>query len=183
MLTPTDVLDFWFKEISPSMWWKKDLSFDKEIMQRFGELHEAATSETLKHTAGWEPSAQSYLAEVIILDQFSRNIHRDTAKAFSSDSQALQLSKDAIKQGFDQALSAVERSFLYMPFMHSESLSEHETAVKLYKKNAIENNLDFEIQHKKIIEIFGRYPHRNDILGRKSTDEELAFLQQPNSSF
>ena len=183
MLTPKDILDFWFKEISPNMWWKKDLAFDKEIMQRFGEAHEAAVSNSLRSTTGWQPSAHSYLAEIIILDQFSRNIYRDTPKAFSCDNQALLLSKEAIKKGFDQTLSAVERSFLYMPFMHSESLNEHETAVTLYEKNGIQNNLDFEIQHKKIIEEFGRYPHRNSILGRKSTDEELVFLQQPNSSF
>ena len=183
MLNPQGILDFWFKEITPSMWWQKDLSFDEKIKQRFGELHQAATTCELNELNEWTTTAQGYLAQIIILDQFSRNIYRDTAMAFASDPQALTLSQEAIKQGFNKSLSATERTFLYMPFMHSESLSIHETAVKLYENNGIQNNLDFELQHKKIIEQFGRYPHRNDILGRKSTQDELDFLQQPNSSF
>jgi len=183
MYSPQDILDFWFQEITPSMWWQKDLAFDDNIKQRFGDIYNAARDCALGDSNGWRTTAQGYLAEIIILDQFSRNIYRDTPQAFISDPQALTLSQEAIKQGFDNSLSAVEKSFLYMPFMHSESLVVHETAVKLYEKNGIQNNLDFELQHKKIIEKFGRYPHRNIILGRESTPEELAFLQQPNSSF
>ncbi len=106
---------------------------------------------------------------------------RDTARAFASDAMSLTLSQEAISCGADQALTPVQRSFLYMPFMHSESLQIHEIAVQLFRKNGIQNNLDFEFSHKKIIEKFGRYPHRNDILGRASTEDESVFLTQPGS--
>ena len=103
--------------------------------------------------------------------------------AFVNDPLALKLSQDAISVGSDMELTPIQRSFLYMPFMHSESLEIHEIALELYKRNGIQSNLDFEIKHKEIIERFGRYPHRNKILGRKSTEEEIEFLKQPGSGF
>lgn len=174
------VLDFWFKEIEPKQWWVKDLEFDQLITTRFESLHKKAV---LGELYEWRDTAKGRLAEIIILDQFSRNMYRDTPKSFAYDAQALTLSQEAIRQGFDQELTPLERSFLYMPFMHSESLKIHEVAVELFKANGIENNYEFELKHKVIIERFGRYPHRNEILGRTSTAEEIDFLKQPGSGF
>lgn len=175
-----DILRFWFEEIEPSQWWAKNANFDKSIIERFSEIHASATRCELFE---WRKDAKGRLAEIIILDQFSRNMFRDSPLAFANDSLALALAQEAISAKTEAALTPVERSFLYMPFMHSESLKIHEVAEDLYQKNGIQNNLDFEIMHKKIIERFGRYPHRNDILGRQSTDKEIEFLQQPDSGF
>lgn len=175
-----DVINFWFHEIEPAQHWKKDLEFDQLIKQRFGELHRKAS---LCELFEWRESAQGRLAEIIVLDQFSRNMYRDTPLSFAFDAQALVLAQEAVALETDEALSAEERTFLYMPYMHSESLKVHEVAVELFTKNGIQNNLDFEIKHKVIIERFGRYPHRNVILGRESTKDEIAFLKEPDSSF
>lgn len=118
-----------------------------------------------------------------MLDQFSRNIYRDTPQAFENDAVALVLAQEAVAKGVDRQLAKVERSFLYMPYMHSESALIHEEALKLFTELGEPGNLDFERKHKAIIDRFGRYPHRNRILGRPSTPEELAFLRQPNSGF
>ena len=118
-----------------------------------------------------------------MLDQFSRNVYRNTPKAFAQDPLALALAQEAIALGKDVELSPTQQSFLYMPFMHSESLLIHERAVELFKAPGMENNYEFEIKHKVIIDRFGRYPHRNEILGRESTAEEIEFLTQPGSSF
>ena len=175
-----DVLKFWFEELEPAQWWKKDQAFDAMIEERFGRLHRQAVCCEL-YT--WRRTARGRLAEIIVLDQFSRNMFRDTAQAFSADPLALALAKEAVAAGADATLTPVQRSFLYMPYMHSESRLIHEQAVDLYTRNGIEENLKFEIRHKEIIDRFGRYPHRNSILGRPSTADELAFLQQPGSSF
>lgn len=175
-----EIIDFWFKEIEPGRWWIKGTSFDNDITAKFLQIHEAAKQCELVH---WRETASGRLAEIIVLDQFSRNMYRDTPQAFSYDGIALALAQEAIALGEDKKLSPIERNFLYMPFMHSESLVIHETAVALYKANGIANNLEFELKHKEIIERFGRYPHRNIILNRESTAEEIEFLNQPNSSF
>lgn len=175
-----DILDFWFKEIDQSAWWKKDENFDRLIIDRFGYIHEKAVQGELFE---WRLSPKGSLAEIIILDQFSRNMFRDSARAFAYDGMALILSQEAITAEFDRDLSAVENSFLFMPFMHSESAMIHELAVALYTKNGIQSNLDFEHKHKAIIDRFGHYPHRNAILDRESTEEEIAFLNVPGSSF
>lgn len=175
-----EILNFWFKEINERLWWKKDKSFDRLIIDRFSDIHEKAIQGELFE---WRFTAKGSLAEIIILDQFSRNIFRDSARAFAYDGMALALSQEAIAAEFDRELTPVENSFLFMPFMHSESALIHELALALYKRNGIQNNLDFEIKHKAIIDRFGRYPHRNAILGRESTAEEIAFLQEPGSSF
>lgn len=179
-MTSDEVLRFWFEEIEQVKWWQKDEAFDKLIIDKFMAIHVKAKQCELY---AWRSSAQGRLAEIIILDQFSRNMYRDTPEAFACDSLALALAQEAIALGCDKTLSETERSFLYLPFMHSESLAIHEVAVSLYRANGIESNLDFELQHKAIIERFGRYPHRNAILARESTEAELAFLQQPGSSF
>ena len=175
-----EILNFWFEEIEPAAWWKKDESFDALLIERFSELHASAVRCEL---FGWRAEPEGRLAEIIVLDQFSRNMFRGSALAFANDAMSLTLSQEAIACGADRALTALQRSLLYMPFMHSESLVIHELAVELFRKNGIRSNLEFEISHKKIIERFGRYPHRNIILGRESTAEEIVFLTGPGSGF
>ena len=175
-----DVLHFWFEEIDPALWFAKDEAFDRTLGERFGDLHHRAAQ---AECWTWRASPRGRLAEVILLDQFSRNIHRDTPQAFVHDPMALVLAQEAIACGADAKLRPMERSFLYMPFMHSESLVIHEQAVPLFRATGIWESYDFELKHKAIIERFGRYPHRNAILGRASTPEEVAFLEEPGSSF
>lgn len=175
-----DILRFWFEETDPAKWWAKDDAFDQLIRGRFSGVHARATRCELFE---WRTEARGRLAEIIVLDQFSRNMFRGSPLAFASDALALVLAQEAIAVRADAALSPTERSFLYLPFMHSESLKIHALALELYRKNGIQSNLDFELRHKQIIERFGRYPHRNGILGRQSTDEEIEFLKQPGSGF
>lgn len=175
-----DVLKFWFEDLTPQDHFKKSDELDALIRDRFLLTLEKTVLGECPH---WRTSAKGCLAQVILLDQFSRNIFRDSPRAFAQDSLALAVAQDAIVKGFDKQLKVTERAFLYMPFMHSESLRVHETAVELFAQPGLEFNLGFEIQHKKIIERFGRYPHRNEILGRESSQEELEFLKGPGSSF
>jgi uncharacterized protein (DUF924 family) len=179
-MNANDILHFWFEEIEQSQWFIANTEFDQIIQQRFTDIHLQAQRGELY---SWRATAKGRLAEVIILDQFSRNMFRHTAQAFAFDSLALVLAQEAISTGDDQVLTTSERSFLYMPFMHSESLAIHNVAVGLYQANGVQANLDFEMKHKIIIEEFGRYPHRNEILGRQSTEAELIFLTQAGSSF
>jgi uncharacterized protein (DUF924 family) len=174
------VLDFWFQEITPAQWWKVDPAFDQLIAQRFGNLHRQAASAELYP---WRATPQGRLAEIIVLDQFSRNMFRGTPRAFATDALALALAQEAVKAQADRALPPPERAFLYMPYMHSESPAIHEVAERLFKDCGQGNNHDFELRHKAIIDRFGRYPHRNAMLGRESTAEELAFLTLPGSGF
>jgi uncharacterized protein (DUF924 family) len=178
--TYREILDFWFNEIEAALWWKKDEDFDALLCERFSEVHTRAVRCEL---FDWRREPGGRLAEIIVLDQFSRNMFRESARAFATDAMSLTLSQEAIACGADQALTPLQRSFLYMPFMHSESLQIHEVAVELFRKNGNKNNLEFEFKHKKIIERFGRYPHRNKVLGRQSTAEEIEFLSQPGSGF
>lgn len=175
-----NILKFWFDEIEPSQWWAKDAEFDQLIIDRFSDIHAKACRCELFH---WRQTAQGRLAEIIILDQFSRNMFRGSPLSFANDALALALAQEAIVAQADKKLTPLQNSFLYMPFMHSESLEIHEIALDLYKKNGIESNINFELQHKTIIERFGRYPHRNEILNRKSTADEIEFLEQSGSSF
>ncbi|MDH3974136.1 MAG: DUF924 domain-containing protein [Deltaproteobacteria bacterium] len=174
------VIDFWFHEIAPASRWKKDPSFDALIRKRFLSFHTAAAGGELFH---WREEPEGRLAEIIILDQFSRNIFRGKPASFLYDSMSLILAQEALAAGIDSALPPDKKAFIYMPFMHSESALIHEIALKLFSQPGLESNLDWEIKHKAVIDRFGRYPHRNEILGRKSTTEELAFLAQRGSSF
>ena len=142
-------------------------------------LQQAAAGEL----SAWRTSAGGRLAEVIVLDQFSRNIHRGRPQAFAQDPQALALSQVAVAGGSLQELNEVERTFLLMPYMHSESRLVHVQAEALFRRFAPAENHGFELRHKAIIDRFGRYPHRNQVLGRVSTEEEIEFLKQPGSSF
>jgi uncharacterized protein (DUF924 family) len=175
-----EILTFWFNEIDQSKWWVKDTEFDKAIINKFSAIHTAATKGELFE---WRLTPKGRLAEIIVLDQFSRNMFRDSAQAFSYDPVALVLAQEAVAAGADEHLTTPEAVFLYLPFMHSESLKIHERAIALFERNGMENSLDFELKHKAIIERFGRYPHRNKALGRVSTVEEIEFLKQPNSTF
>ena len=176
----SEILRFWFEETDPAKWWAKDDAFDELIRARFAEVHGRATRCELYE---WRTEPRGRLAEVIVLDQFSRNMYRGSPLSFASDALALALAQEAVAAKADEGLSPTERSFLYLPFMHSESLAIHAVALELYRKNGTESNLDYEIRHQQIIERYGRYPHRNAILGRQSTDEEIEFLKQPGSGF
>ncbi|ENU93302.1 hypothetical protein F971_01350 [Acinetobacter vivianii] len=175
-----DILNFWFDPDHRPLWFAKSDDFDAKIRESFQEIHHQAAQAELW---SWRKTPEGRLAEIIVLDQFSRNLYRDQAQAFAYDSLALALSQEAISLQLDAQLSPDQRSFLYMPFMHSESKHIHEFALKLFQRLGNEINLNFEKKHKVIIDRFGRYPHRNKILGRDSTPEELEFLTQPNSSF
>lgn len=177
---PETILDFWFEELTAKQWFAKDPALDADIAARFSSLHRAAIQGEL---FTWRTSATGRLAEIIVLDQFSRNMYRDEANAFASDPMALALAQEAVSVGSDQHLPAHQRQFLYMPYMHSESALIHDIAVSLFNQPGLERNLDFELRHKAIIDRFGRYPHRNAVLGRQSSAEELEFLQQPGSRF
>ena len=175
-----DVINFWFEENGAEQWYAKNDAFDRLIRERFGELHRRAAQGELFE---WRNSPEGRLAEIILLDQFSRNLSRDTPRAFASDGMALILAQETVSAGDDFKLAAQQRAFVYMPYMHSESRFIHEVALKIYRDFGDDNLLDYELRHKRIIDRFGRYPHRNALLGRQSTPEELAFLQEPNSSF
>lgn len=174
------VLEFWFKETDPKAWWVSDPAFDDVVRRRFaGLLHQASQGELFE----WRVSARGRLAEIIVLDQFSRNIGRNTPRAFSQDGMALVLSQEAVALGILPQLAPVEQAFLLIPHMHSESAKIHVVAEALFRQFATRGNYEFELRHKAIIDRFGRYPHRNAILGRVSTPDEVEFLKQPGSSF
>jgi len=175
-----NILDFWFVEIGNKNWFKKNKSLDELIRDRFLSLYQAAIANELY---AWRNNAKGCLSEIIILDQFSRNLFRDSARAFVNDPLALCLAQQAVALRYDQELSLIEKSFLYMPYMHSESLIIHEQAIALFSLEGLENSYRFELRHKEIIEKFGRYPHRNKLLGRISSEAEIEFLQHPGSSF
>lgn len=176
----TEVLKFWFQEIEAKLWFATDKDFDDQIRQRFlSVMQQAAAGELYS----WRATAEGRLAEIIVLDQFSRNVYRNTSKAFSQDPIALVLAQEAVASGALTSLTPTQRGFLLLPYMHSESRQIHVVAEALYKEFAPSGNYKFELMHKAIVDRFGRYPHRNEILGRTSTPEELEFLAQPGSRF
>ncbi len=172
------VIDFWFD--NKPKWFVKEQEIDNLIRERFLTVYDQAINGKLKN---WESKAESLLSLVIVLDQFPRNMFRDTPQAFSGDKTSLFLVKEAIKKGFDLELSSDQRMFLYMPLMHSELLLDQELSVELYSKMDNIYTLNYAKAHRDIIVRFGRFPHRNKILGRISSVQELEFLRTPNSSF
>lgn len=174
------LLHFWFIETVPAQWWRVDPAFDAKIAERFSAVHAAAVAGEL---VAWRVQPRGRLAEILVLDQFSRNLYRGQSKAFSADPMALALAQQAVAGNHDASLSLDERVFLYLPYMHSESRLVHVEAERLFGSLGRKENMDFELRHKAIIDRFGRYPHRNAALGRSSTTEELEFLRQPGSSF
>jgi uncharacterized protein (DUF924 family) len=175
-----EVLSFWFREIDPKLWWSSDPGFDELIGRRFLGLLQAAAAGELQE---WRATARGRLAEIIVLDQFSRNVYRNSPRAFAQDPMALALAQEAVAAGALTSLEPMERSFLLLPYMHSESRKIHVVAEALYRAFAPAGNYEFELKHKAIVDRFGRYPHRNQVLGRASTPEEVEFLQQPGSRF
>ena len=175
-----DILHFWFEELTEKQHFAKDAALDEMIRTRFGPTLEAAARCEL---FAWRATPEGALAEIIVLDQFSRNVFRDTPRAFAQDSLALALAQGLVASGQDLLLSTAQRRFTYMPYMHSESPLIHAQAVQLFALTGLEDNLAFELRHQLIINRFGRYPHRNAVLGRVSSAEELAFLSEPGSSF
>jgi uncharacterized protein (DUF924 family) len=174
------ILHFWFQEISPAQWWKADPAFDELITQWFADVHRQASRSELFE---WRTDPGGRLAEVIVLDQFSRNMYRGNGRAFENDALALALAQEAVAGKADAALTTDERIFLYMPYMHSESKVIHQVAERLFREGTPPSNYDFELRHKAIIDRFDRYPHRNAALGRESTAEEVAFLAGSGSRF
>ncbi|MBZ0226208.1 MAG: DUF924 family protein [Comamonas sp.] len=178
--TAADVLAFWFEQATPGQWFAHDDAFDAAIRARFAALHEAAARGELWR---WRVDAPGRLAEIIVLDQFSRNLHRGNGLAFAQDAMALVLAQELVAQGLDMRLPVVQRAFAYLPWMHSESGVVQQESLRLYTALAQPVNLHFAHQHADIIARFGRYPHRNAALGRASTPGETEFLRQPGSSF
>ena len=173
-----EVLDFWFRGDAPRKeWFQKDAAFDAEIVRQFSVLHALAAAGGLKH---WRESPRDCLALIILLDQFPRNMFRGTAGAFATDAMALDAAKHAVDAGFDRGMSEVERTFVYLPFEHSENLADQEKALELFAENP---NFEWARKHWEIIRRFGRFPHRNAVLGRPSTPAEIEFLKEPGSSF
>lgn len=186
------VLDFWFDKDNEQYWFERNDAFDKQIKDKFGEIWQAAKrGECVMWRIADAPADSNSsitalagrLAEIIVLDQFSRNLCREQACAFAQDGMALALAQEATGQPHFNTLPMEWRRFIIMPFMHSESLMIHERYLPLFEQLNDATTLDFELRHKDIIDKFGRYPHRNDTLDRETTDEEEAFLKQPNSSF
>ena len=176
-----EIIDYWFSERVQEKCWGKDPAFDEEIRERFIDVYKRAIAGELVH---WRDAPEGRLAEVIVLDQFPRNMFRDSAAAFRHDCLARKCTRAAVASGDSSELTPRQQSFLYMPLMHSEEATDHELAVRLFASHPdLANKLQFELRHKVIIDRFGRYPHRNAVLGRESTDEEAAFLQGPGSSF
>lgn len=174
-----EILTFWYHEKNKAHWFSKDPAFDEEIKKRFLTTYESAAKSAC---FAWRAQPLGRLAEVIVLDQFPRNMFRNNPRAFASDPLALALAQETVSRGLDKDFKNDEKSFLYMPYMHSEALAVHDEAVKLFSQPGLEHNLEYEILHKKIIERFGRYPHRNEVLGRESTPDEISYLEKDSSS-
>ena len=175
-----EILNFWFKECKPEQWFKKKEDFDQMIENRFSDAIEDAIAGKLDN---WEATETGCLALIIVLDQFTRNVFRDTPRAFAGDKRALVLSQLCYDKDFLANPDIHRRQFMLMPMMHSENLAVQDAALPLFKKYASEKDYEYAEKHCDIITRFGRFPHRNVILGRKSTNEELEFLKQPGSSF
>ncbi len=180
--TKNEVLRFWFEETKPAQWFQKNTAFDADIAERFMLTYDMAKKDLC---ASWAKDADGALALCIVLDQFPRNMFRDTAKSFESDAKILLIAKDAVNKGFDQILSPLKRRFIYMPFMHSEDVFEQKRSVKLFASMKDDDPLsyDYALKHLEVIEKFGRFPHRNKILGRQSSDEELKYLNIAGAGF
>ena len=182
-----DILEFWFGALphaARATWFRKDPTFDAAIRDRFGDAIEAALVGALRD---WRGEPRAALAHVLLLDQFTRNAFRDTPRAFAGDDEALLTAVAIVDAGLDPTLDTYERWFLYMPFEHAENLAMQERAIALFTRLKHDSGdatpLDWAEKHAAIVRRFGRYPHRNATLGRESTADEIAFLQQPGSRF
>ena len=176
-----EILEFWFSDQARPRWFVKEPAFDAAIRARFEPTHRAAEAGGLD---SWQDSADGALALIVVLDQFPRNMHRGTARMFATDAQARAVARLATQRGFDLTTAPDRRVFFYLPFEHSEILADQELAVALMRERIGDaRQLDFALKHKAIIQRFGRFPHRNEALGRQTTPEEADFLKGPDSSF
>jgi uncharacterized protein (DUF924 family) len=171
---------FWFEDLSPEDWYKADAKRDAEIARRFGPLYEKLS---VGVPQDWLATPKGWLAAILVLDQFPRNMFRSDPRAFATDADALALAKRAIAKSVDMRLEPDQRAFIYLPFQHAEDGADQARSLELFTALGNPNNLDFALRHKAIIDRFGRFPHRNAVLGRASTEEELVFLKEPGSSF
>ena len=180
---PLDILTFWFGQ-DRKAWFEKDPRFDEQIRARFLALYEQAVARELDE---WQRAPKSCLALVILLDQLSRNLYRGDARAFAQDAHALECASQALSRGDDLELLPVQRTFLYLPYKHSESLADQDRAVDLMRSldafGETRGMSDYAVRHRDVVRRFGRFPHRNAALGRRSTAEELAFIATPGSGF
>lgn len=192
------VLDFWFGDLADpenvkrrgKLWFSSSDAQDRTMRERFGELHRRAREGNLD---AWTDAPETVLALVILLDQFTRNLYRGTTQAFANDARALELARAGIDRGFDRSMHLVGRAFLYMPFQHSEDPDDQKRSVHLFKaliedssapfKPFAENSWKYAVLHREIIERFGRFPHRNQLLGRDSTEQEKQYLQEDGHRF
>ena len=199
MSSAEDILSFWFSPKDASglvadeqvaRWWQKNPTFDRDLAARFEVDYDAIVA---AERGAWLNAPQSLLAYVLVLDQFARNMFRGTPRMFAADAQALAAAKKGLEDGSDDALTVEERMFLYLPFMHSEALADQQRCVALFSelrdsqsgalRARLDNNVSFAERHRNIVARFGRFPHRNEILGRESSADELAFLEEPGSGF
>jgi len=191
MSSPQEVLDFWFGREGEEdygefreAWFNRDPEFDREIRDRFEPVYEEAAAGRLDH---WKSEARSCLALIVVLDQFPRNMYRGDARMYAADEKAREAARHAVEHAYDRELSPYGRLFMYLPFEHSEELDDQRLSVELFRGLATEMGsedlLGYAVRHLEIIERFGRFPHRNEILGRRTTPEETKFLSGPDSSF
>ena len=175
-----EVLAFWLEEVRPDQWFKRDPDLDESVRARFGPLYQRLAAGIPPR---WLETPEGCLAAVIVLDQFARNMFRDDPRAFATDAAALATAEHAIARGFDRELTEAGARFLYTPFEHSENPAMQARSIELFATVSDAETMTYIERHKEIIDRFGRFPHRNAVLGRPSTPEELAFLQEPDSSF
>ncbi len=180
MIETKSILDFWFIECSPKMWFKKNDKFDALIRNRFLNLIKKSLKTNIEDV---NIALDTYLSLIILLDQFTRNVFRNSSKSFEGDNKAVKLTKIAIDNNFIKGSNHHYNSFFLMPLMHSENILDHRLGLPLFKKFTNENTFKFALKHKDIIDKFDRFPHRNNVLGRISTKSELEFLKLPGSRF
>lgn len=173
-----DVLRFWFEELNEQDWFSSGKPVDEKCRKRFGPVYEALKSDPLDPD---QADARTLLAAVLVFDQFPRNMFRKTAEAYATDNAALALARAAVASGKDRTLNPRQRHFLYMPFMHSEDLTAQAESVQLFTELGIPDGVQYARHHHDVVERFGRFPHRNTILGRRSTPEEMEFLKTEKS--
>lgn len=174
------VLSFWFSPAAQKHWFARSEAFDAQVREELGPLHERARKKELE---AWRNDPEGALAMVILFDQVPRNLHRNSAQAFATDGLALEVAREAIARGFDQAVDAARRFFYYLPFEHAEDAAVQAESVRLIEGLGNAYYTQYAIKHREIIDRFGRFPHRNAVLGRTSTPEEIEFLKTPGSSF
>ena len=176
--TPEEILTFWFSETVKRLWFNSNPSFDRLLRVNYSEAYENAAA---GHLRSWEQAPEGAVALAIVLDQFPLNMFRGEARSFATEEEARRVARSAVKAGFDREIEDDRKIFLYMPFMHSESMDDQNYAVKLFEDAQLADNLKFALHHRDIIQRFGRFPHRNKILGRENTPEETEYLRSKDA--